>query len=45
VKTTIISRYAFTAVSCTMLNRHSAAAEGVFQFLIPKNAYVSNFTM
>ncbi|XP_045071505.1 inter-alpha-trypsin inhibitor heavy chain H5-like isoform X2 [Coregonus clupeaformis] len=45
VKTTIISRYAFTAVSCTMLNRHSAAAEGVFQFPIPKNAYVSNFTM
>uniref|UniRef100_A0A674F6L6 Inter-alpha-trypsin inhibitor heavy chain 5 n=1 Tax=Salmo trutta TaxID=8032 RepID=A0A674F6L6_SALTR len=45
VKTTIISRYAFTAVSCIMLNRHSAAAEGVFQFLIPKNAYVSNFTM
>ncbi|XP_019898569.2 inter-alpha-trypsin inhibitor heavy chain H5 isoform X2 [Esox lucius] len=45
VKTTIISRYAFTAVSCIMLNRHSAAADGVFQFQIPKNAYVSNFTM
>ncbi|XP_061108982.1 inter-alpha-trypsin inhibitor heavy chain H5 isoform X2 [Conger conger] len=45
VKTTIISRYAFTAVSCTMLNRHSAATKGVFQVLIPPTAYVSNFTM
>ncbi|XP_071379216.1 inter-alpha-trypsin inhibitor heavy chain H5 isoform X2 [Centroberyx affinis] len=45
IKTTIISRYAFTAVSCVMLNRHSAAAEGVFQFQIPATAYISNFTM
>ncbi|KAJ8384547.1 hypothetical protein AAFF_G00200800 [Aldrovandia affinis] len=45
VKTTIISRYAFTAVSCTMVNRHSAAAKGLFQFQIPTTAYVSNFTM
>ncbi|XP_064198685.1 inter-alpha-trypsin inhibitor heavy chain H5 [Anguilla rostrata] len=45
VKTTIISRYAFTAVSCTMMNRHSAASQGVFQFQIPSTAYVSNFTM
>ncbi|XP_056132016.1 inter-alpha-trypsin inhibitor heavy chain H5 [Lampris incognitus] len=45
IKSTIISRYAFTAVSCTMLNRHSAATEGVFQFQIPSSAYVSNFTM
>lgn len=45
IKTTIISRYAFTAVYCAMLNRHSAATEGVFQFQIPANAYVSNFTM
>ncbi|KAM8909935.1 inter-alpha-trypsin inhibitor heavy chain H5 [Spinachia spinachia] len=45
IKTTIISRYAFTAVHCAMLNRHSAAAEGVFQFQIPAGAYVSNFTM
>ncbi|KAJ8006943.1 hypothetical protein DPEC_G00112450 [Dallia pectoralis] len=45
VQTTIISRYAFTAVSCVLLNRHAAAAEGVFQFQIPKTAYVSNFTM
>uniref|UniRef100_A0A667ZLL4 Inter-alpha-trypsin inhibitor heavy chain 5 n=1 Tax=Myripristis murdjan TaxID=586833 RepID=A0A667ZLL4_9TELE len=45
IKTTIISRYAFTAVSCAMLNRHSAAAQGVFQFQIPAAAYVSNFTM
>ncbi|XP_043092585.1 inter-alpha-trypsin inhibitor heavy chain H5 [Puntigrus tetrazona] len=45
VQTTIISSYAFTAVSCSMLNRHSAAAKGVFQFLVPTAAYVSNFTM
>ncbi|XP_076578158.1 inter-alpha-trypsin inhibitor heavy chain H5 [Chaetodon auriga] len=45
IKTTIISRYAFTAVYCAMLNRHSAATEAVFQFQIPANAYVSNFTM
>nr|XP_019965394.1 PREDICTED: inter-alpha-trypsin inhibitor heavy chain H5 [Paralichthys olivaceus] len=45
IKTTIISRYAFTAVYCAMLNRHSAATEGVFHFQIPADAYVSNFTM
>ncbi|KAM7378496.1 hypothetical protein PAMA_013414 [Pampus argenteus] len=45
IKTTVISRYAFTAVYCAMLNRHSDAAEGVFQFQIPAGAYVSNFTM
>ncbi|KAM7367333.1 hypothetical protein PAMP_015243 [Pampus punctatissimus] len=45
IKTTIISRYAFTAVYCDMLNRHSDAAEGVFQFQIPAGAYVSNFTI
>ncbi|XP_052432422.1 inter-alpha-trypsin inhibitor heavy chain H5 [Carassius gibelio] len=45
VQTTIISRYAFTAVSCSMLNRHSAATQGVFQFHIPTAAYISNFTM
>lgn len=45
VQTTIISRYAFTAVSCSMLNRHSAATQGVFQFHIPTTAYISNFTM
>lgn len=45
IKTTIISRYAFTAVHCAMFNRHSAAAEGVFQFQIPAGAFISNFTM
>ncbi|XP_050963388.1 inter-alpha-trypsin inhibitor heavy chain H5 [Labeo rohita] len=45
VQTTIISRYAFTAVSCSMLNRHSAATQGVFQFHIPTAAYITNFTM
>ncbi|XP_047430658.1 inter-alpha-trypsin inhibitor heavy chain H5 [Mugil cephalus] len=45
IKTTIVSRYAFTAVYCAMLNRHSAATEAVFQFQIPAGAYVSNFTM
>ncbi|KPP73227.1 inter-alpha-trypsin inhibitor heavy chain H5-like, partial [Scleropages formosus] len=45
VKTTIISRYAFTAVSCTMFNRQSVATKGVFQMQIPASAFVSNFTM
>ncbi|XP_076860774.1 LOW QUALITY PROTEIN: inter-alpha-trypsin inhibitor heavy chain H5-like [Brachyhypopomus gauderio] len=45
VQTTIISRYAFTAVSCTMLNRHSAATQGLFQLQVPAAAYISNFTM
>uniref|UniRef100_A0A3B3Z7K6 Uncharacterized protein n=1 Tax=Periophthalmus magnuspinnatus TaxID=409849 RepID=A0A3B3Z7K6_9GOBI len=45
IKTTIISRYSFTAVHCALLNRHSAAAEGVFQYAIPADAYISNFTM
>ncbi|XP_075713586.1 inter-alpha-trypsin inhibitor heavy chain H5 [Rhinoderma darwinii] len=45
VKSTIISRYAFTAVSCTMLNRAVEAKEVVFQMQIPAAAFVSNFTM
>lgn len=45
VKTTIISRYAFTAVYCKMFNRHASAAEGTFHFQMPAAAYVSNFTM
>lgn len=45
IQTTIVSRYAFTAVSCAMLNRRSAAAEAVFQFQMPANAFVTNFTM
>ncbi|XP_043964676.1 inter-alpha-trypsin inhibitor heavy chain H5 isoform X2 [Gambusia affinis] len=45
IKTSVISRYAFTAVFCSMLNRHAAAAEAVFQIQIPAAAYVSNFTM
>ncbi|XP_072003522.1 inter-alpha-trypsin inhibitor heavy chain H5 [Engystomops pustulosus] len=45
VKSTIISRYAFTAVSCTMVNRAAEAKEVVFQMQIPAAAFVSNFTM
>ncbi|XP_049616302.1 inter-alpha-trypsin inhibitor heavy chain H5 [Syngnathus scovelli] len=45
VNTTVISRYAFTAVRCVMLNRHAAAGEGVFLFPVPAGAFVSNFTM
>ncbi|OCT87215.1 inter-alpha-trypsin inhibitor heavy chain H5 [Xenopus laevis] len=45
VKSTIMSRYAFTAVSCTMVNRAAEAKEGIFQMLIPAAAFVSNFTM
>ncbi|KAM8972136.1 inter-alpha-trypsin inhibitor heavy chain H5 [Pelodytes ibericus] len=45
VKSTIISRYAFTAVSCTMVNRAAEAKDTVFQMQIPSAAFVSNFTM
>ncbi|CAI9578604.1 unnamed protein product [Staurois parvus] len=45
VKSTIISRYAFTAVSCTMVNRAAEAKDVVFQMQIPATAFVSNFTM
>ncbi|XP_028933734.1 inter-alpha-trypsin inhibitor heavy chain H5 isoform X1 [Ornithorhynchus anatinus] len=44
VKSTIISRYAFTAVSCTMLNRASEDKEGEFQMQIPAAAFITNFT-
>ncbi|XP_056429226.1 inter-alpha-trypsin inhibitor heavy chain H5 isoform X1 [Hyla sarda] len=45
VKSTILSRYAFTAVSCTMVNRAVEAKEVVFQMQIPATAFVSNFSM
>ncbi|CAH2275547.1 inter-alpha-trypsin inhibitor heavy chain H5 [Pelobates cultripes] len=45
VKSTIISRYAFTAVSCTMVNRAVEAKDTIFQMQIPAAAFVSNFTM
>lgn len=45
VRATIISRYAFTTVSCTLENRGSEAREGVFEMQIPTTAFISNFTM
>uniref|UniRef100_A0A8B9FHC2 Inter-alpha-trypsin inhibitor heavy chain 5 n=1 Tax=Amazona collaria TaxID=241587 RepID=A0A8B9FHC2_9PSIT len=45
VKSTIISRYAFTTVSCTMVNSGSEAREAVFEMQIPAPAFISNFTM
>lgn len=45
VKSTIISRYAFTTVSCRMLNRASADQEIGFQMQIPGAAFITNFTM
>nr|XP_035162585.2 inter-alpha-trypsin inhibitor heavy chain H5 isoform X3 [Callithrix jacchus] len=45
VKSTIISRYAFTAVSCKMLNRASEDQEIEFQVQIPAAAFITNFTM
>ncbi|KAH0617153.1 hypothetical protein JD844_028879, partial [Phrynosoma platyrhinos] len=45
VKATIISRYAFTTVSCTLVNSGSEAREGVFEMQIPATAFISNFTM
>ncbi|XP_032076530.1 inter-alpha-trypsin inhibitor heavy chain H5 isoform X2 [Thamnophis elegans] len=45
VKATIISRYAFTTVSCTLVNAGSEAREGIFEMQIPITAFVTNFTM
>ncbi|XP_031300625.2 inter-alpha-trypsin inhibitor heavy chain H5 [Camelus dromedarius] len=45
VKSTIISRYAFTTVSCRMLNRASEDQEFEFQMQIPAAAFITNFTM
>uniref|UniRef100_G1NXD8 Inter-alpha-trypsin inhibitor heavy chain 5 n=1 Tax=Myotis lucifugus TaxID=59463 RepID=G1NXD8_MYOLU len=45
VKSTIISRYAFTAVSCRMLNRASEDQEIEFLMQIPAAAFITNFTM
>uniref|UniRef100_A0A8D0WHX4 Inter-alpha-trypsin inhibitor heavy chain H5 n=1 Tax=Sus scrofa TaxID=9823 RepID=A0A8D0WHX4_PIG len=45
VKSTIISRYAFTTVSCRMLNRASKDQEVTFQMQIPAAAFITNFTM
>ncbi|EHA99722.1 Inter-alpha-trypsin inhibitor heavy chain H5 [Heterocephalus glaber] len=44
VKSTIISRYAFTTVSCKMLNRASEDQDVEFQMQIPAAAFVTNFT-
>ncbi|XP_032896045.1 LOW QUALITY PROTEIN: inter-alpha-trypsin inhibitor heavy chain H5 [Amblyraja radiata] len=45
VKSTIFSRYAFTAVSCTMVNRALRAKDAVFKMQFPASAFISNFTM
>ncbi|XP_036699992.1 inter-alpha-trypsin inhibitor heavy chain H5 [Balaenoptera musculus] len=45
VKSTIISRYAFTTVVCRMLNRGSEDQEITFQMQIPAAAFITNFTM
>ncbi|KAH0512377.1 Inter-alpha-trypsin inhibitor heavy chain H5 [Microtus ochrogaster] len=45
VKSTIISRYAFTTVSCRMLNRASEDQDVEFQMQIPEAAFITNFTM
>ncbi|OBS78134.1 hypothetical protein A6R68_19477 [Neotoma lepida] len=45
VKSTIISRYAFTTVSCRVLNRASEDQDVEFQMQIPGAAFITNFTM
>ncbi|XP_038667815.1 inter-alpha-trypsin inhibitor heavy chain H5 [Scyliorhinus canicula] len=45
VKSTIFSRYAFTAVSSTMVNRAYRPKDAIFQMQIPASAFISNFTM
>uniref|UniRef100_A0ACB8FMZ7 Uncharacterized protein n=1 Tax=Sphaerodactylus townsendi TaxID=933632 RepID=A0ACB8FMZ7_9SAUR len=45
VRSTIISRYAFTTVSCTLVNSGSEDREGIFEMQIPSaNAVHTNFT-
>ncbi|KAL8222362.1 UNVERIFIED_CONTAM: Inter-alpha-trypsin inhibitor heavy chain H5, partial [Gekko kuhli] len=45
VRSTIISRYAFTTISCTLVNSGSEDREGVFEMQIPITAFITNFTM
>ncbi|XP_015280584.1 PREDICTED: inter-alpha-trypsin inhibitor heavy chain H5 [Gekko japonicus] len=45
VRSTIISRYAFTTISCTLVNSGSEDREGVFEMQIPVTAFITNFTM
>ncbi|XP_069314768.1 inter-alpha-trypsin inhibitor heavy chain H5 [Eulemur rufifrons] len=45
VKSTIISRYAFTTVACRLLNRASEDQDVEFQMQIPAAAFITNFTM
>ncbi|XP_045141520.1 inter-alpha-trypsin inhibitor heavy chain H5, partial [Echinops telfairi] len=45
VKSTIISRYSFTTVSCRVLNRASEDQDAEFQMQIPAAAFITNFTM
>ncbi|XP_003473567.3 inter-alpha-trypsin inhibitor heavy chain H5 [Cavia porcellus] len=45
IKSTIISRYAFTTVSCRMMNRASEDQDAEFQMQIPAAAFITNFTM
>lgn len=45
VRSTVISRYAFTTISCTLVNSGSEAKEGIFEMQIPATAFISNFTM
>jgi hypothetical protein len=45
VKSKIQLRYAITDIETQMQNRHSEAKEVFFDMYIPKEAFVSNFTM
>ncbi|XP_054844737.1 inter-alpha-trypsin inhibitor heavy chain H5 [Eublepharis macularius] len=45
VRATIISRYAFTTISCTLVNSGSEDREGIFEMQIPVTAFITNFTM
>ncbi|XP_036921865.1 inter-alpha-trypsin inhibitor heavy chain H5 [Sturnira hondurensis] len=45
VKSTIISRYAFTTVSCRMMNRASEDQDAEFLMQIPATAFITNFTL
>ncbi|ELT88977.1 hypothetical protein CAPTEDRAFT_95231 [Capitella teleta] len=45
IQSTISSRFAMTAVNCEMFNNKSETANAVFKVKLPKEAFISNFTM
>ncbi|KAH0628867.1 hypothetical protein JD844_010468 [Phrynosoma platyrhinos] len=45
VRSSIVSRYAFTRVWTVMSNSHTEAKEAIFDLDLPNSAFISNFTI